>query len=180
MDVECVSVTHSEQMRFRLFPALVLSAVSLFGQQSSDEDFKVYADHPRLLLKAQRLRLLKREVERKTMRWLQLETLWVGKAQMAEPGFAAALFYSASGNADAAKQAIAWATGLGTDTHQLALVFDWCEPAMSEAQKKQIAAKLKAAIEQSARANDIPTVRSRVYAAIALADYGGYDATDLL
>ena len=64
--------------------------ISLHAQ----EEYKVYAEPPRLLLKPQRLRLLRRERERESPRWQHLNTLISGKAQMPEPGFALALLLS--------------------------------------------------------------------------------------
>ena len=39
--------------------------------QTTLEEYRVYNPHPRLLLTAQRLRLLKRERDRDSMRWHQ-------------------------------------------------------------------------------------------------------------
>ena len=64
---------------------------------ADDEDYRVYTDHPRLFLQPRRLRMLKREVERQSSRWRQFETMMTGKARMAEPGFALALYSQASG-----------------------------------------------------------------------------------
>ena len=79
-------------MRVRLLLGL-LAAGAMLGQ-TAEEDFKIYTEHPRLLLKAQRLKLLTRERERRSQRWQQLETLVLGKVQMPEPGFALALVLS--------------------------------------------------------------------------------------
>jgi hypothetical protein len=147
----------------------ILAAGALLGQ-NAEEEFKIYTEHPRLLLKAQRLKLLSRERERRSQRWQQLETLVLGKVQMPEPGFAAALFYQVSGNEDIGRQAVAWALGPATDLRQLALVFDWCQPLLSEAQSKTLKAKLQKGVEQTARASDVATVRSRILAAIAIED----------
>src|SRR5215469_10036923 len=55
------------------------------------ETFKVYTDGPRLLLRPQRLRLLRRERERRSLRWDQFETLWTGNAQFPELGWVQAM-----------------------------------------------------------------------------------------
>src|SRR5580658_8941415 len=102
------------------------ATLGLFYAQTIDE---IYTEHPRLFLGAQRLRLLKRERERRTTRWLQLETLILGKANMPESGFAWALYYQASGDKAIAEQAIRWALAPGADLRQMALVFDWCQAA---------------------------------------------------
>jgi hypothetical protein len=56
--------------------------------QTTDDPVAVFTEHPRLFLRAQRLRLLKRERERASPRWQQFETLVAGGAPMPEPGFA--------------------------------------------------------------------------------------------
>src|SRR5262245_33765684 len=58
----------------------------------------VYTEHPRLFLRPQRLRLLKRETQRQALRWEQFQTLVGAKATMPEPAFALALYYEAGGD----------------------------------------------------------------------------------
>jgi hypothetical protein len=161
-------------MRAKFLAGLLLSCTLLPGQSNpgvpTDEDYKIYVEHPRLLLSAKRLKLLRRERERKSPRWQQLELLVKGKAQMPEPGFAFALLYQIGGDEEAGRQAIIWALGPGTDLRQLALVLDWCQPLLSEAQTKTLTARVTRAMEQSARSTDFPTIRSRAFAAIALGD----------
>ena len=139
--------------------------------QSNDESLDVYTEHPRLFLTAQRLKLLKRERERRTTRWLQIETLMTGKAVMPEPGFANALFYQVSGDRQYATQAIRWALGPGSDLRQLALVFDWCQDALTEPQSKDLAAKLVKSFAASERSQSVPAIRDRALAAIVLAGH---------
>ncbi|MEO7653358.1 MAG: hypothetical protein ABIZ80_23105, partial [Bryobacteraceae bacterium] len=74
-----------------------------------DETLDIFAEHPRLFLRAQRLKLLRRENERRSQRWQQFETLVAGKAPMPELGFALALYYQASEDAAIGKQAVQWA-----------------------------------------------------------------------
>src|SRR5437870_9480202 len=79
-----------------------IGAIALIAQNppaaTSEEEFRVYTEHPRLLLRPQRLRLLKRERERQSMRWKQFEALIAGGAAMPEPGFACALFHAVNGD----------------------------------------------------------------------------------
>src|SRR5437660_6216776 len=96
-----------------------LDAQEITAQNTQDE-FRVYTEHPRLFLRPQRLRLLKRERERQSMRWKQFETLVLGGAQMPEPGFALALYYAVTGDAAFGKRAVDWALGTGADLRQLA------------------------------------------------------------
>src|ERR1019366_10452094 len=102
---------------------------------AQDDDLRVYTDTPRLFLTPARLRLLKRERERKSLRWEQLDLLISGGAPMPEPGFAGALYYQITGDAGAGRRAVEWALAPAyQDLRQLALVFDWCGPVMTPAQ----------------------------------------------
>src|ERR1019366_2754086 len=86
--------------------------------QTPDEPVAVFTEHPRLFLRVQRIRLLKRERERASPRWQQLETLVVGGAPMPEPGFAWALYYQVTGNQEYGRKAIVWALTSGADIRQ--------------------------------------------------------------
>ncbi len=158
---------------------LIAPSVGLLrGQNPPDEDFHVYRDAPRLLLTPQRLRLLRRERERQSPRWEQFDALMSGATasaiQPAEPGFAWALYYQVAQQAAAAQKAIDWALGDAAEVpqasvlRQLALVFDWCAPAMTAAQSDRLAAKIQTALAKPA--TDVRGQSSRVLAAIALAD----------
>ncbi len=155
-------------MQVKIWLAL-LAAGTLCGQ-TAEEEYKIYTDHPRLLLKPQRLKLLRRERERRSQRWQQLETLILGKVQMPEPGFSLALFYQVGGDEGIGRQAVNWALGPATDLRQLALVFDWCQPLLSEAQAKTLTAKIQKIAGQTAQTSDVASVRSRTFAAIATGD----------
>ena len=73
----------------------------------AQDEYRVYTEHPRLFLTAQRLRLLKRERDRESMRWRQFDLLVRAAAEMREPGFALGLHYAVSGDA-ADRQARRW------------------------------------------------------------------------
>jgi hypothetical protein len=139
--------------------------------QAADESVTVSSEHPRLFLRPARLRLLRRERERASARWQQFEALVAGNAPMPERGFAQALYYQISGNAAAGQQAIAWALGPGDDLRQLALVFDWCQDLLGEAQRRELAARLQKGMAATAANDGIAAVRSRVLAAVALFDH---------
>ncbi|MDP8989455.1 MAG: hypothetical protein M3N41_05155 [Acidobacteriota bacterium] len=148
--------------------AILLLAVPLCAQ--SDE-FRVYSAAPRLLLTPQRLRLLQRERERDSLRWQAFNTLVSGGAAMPEPGFAWALFYRVSGQLTWGKKAVDWALGdSANDLRQLALVFDWCGPAMTDAQTARLAAKLQRGLATAA-GGDVRQRSARAFTAIALADH---------
>ncbi|MEO7648869.1 MAG: hypothetical protein ABIZ80_00240, partial [Bryobacteraceae bacterium] len=95
-----------------------------------------------------------------------------GKAPMPELGFALALYYQASEDAAIGKQAVQWALSpKSNDLRQLSLVFDWCQPLLTEEQSKTLAAKLEKGIAASAKDQSIPAARNRTLAAIALAGH---------
>ena len=117
---------------------------------SQDEEFRVYTEHPRLILTAQRLRLLKRERERESQRWRQFDLLVKGSANLPEPGFALALYYAVADEKAAGKRAVEWALGPGDDLRQLALVYDWCQPVLSPKESEALAAKIRQLLQKPA------------------------------
>ena len=153
-------------------------AVALLGglkavpQDSShaDEDFKIWLDHPRLLLRPQRLRLLKRERERESMRWSRFDALVRG-AGFPEPGFAFALYYAVTGDRAVGEKALSWALA-GSDLRQLALVYDWCQAIMTDTQRQQLASRIIRLMRQRT-GDDISAARDRTLAAVAVADDSG-------
>ena len=155
-------------MRF-LLPALLLATLG-FAQDAYDEDFHVFTDAPRLLLTKQRLRLLQRERDRQSMRWLQFDGLVSGGAPMPEQGLAWALYDQVAKNQPAGRKAVEWAVDeKHTDPRQLALIFDWCSSLMSKSQADRVAAKLEKSLAAGA-AGDVAKQNGRALAAIALAD----------
>lgn len=152
----------------RLAGFLLFALASGFAQT----DYKTDMAHPRLLLPERRLKLVKRESQRQSMRWAAFETMAKGRIQWPEPGFALSLYYVATGDENAGKAAIDWAlSAAGNDLHQLAIVYDWCNGLMAESQQAKAAAKMTQLLEQTAQAKDIASIRSRVMAAIALSGH---------
>ena len=150
------------------------AAIGLFGvtlaAQTSDDPVAVFTEHPRLFLRPQRIRLLKRERERASPRWQQFETLVAGNAPMPEPGFAWALYFQVSGNTAYGKKAIEWSLTPAADLRQQALVFDWCQDVLTDAQRRDLSARLVKGIGVATDAT-IAAVRARSLAAIALYDH---------
>jgi hypothetical protein len=140
------------------------------GAQTPDDPVAVFTEHPRLFLRAQRIRLLKRERERASPRWQQLETLVMGGAPMPERGFAWALYYQVAGNKEIGRKAVEWALTPAADLRQQALVFDWCQDLLTDAQRRDLTARLVKGIGSTADAS-IPAVRSRTLAAVVLYDH---------
>jgi hypothetical protein len=162
-------------MRRRVVLGLVVGLLAaVAGAQTkpaATEDFGVYGDGPRLLLRPQRLRLIRRERERESIRWQQFGTLIAGGAAMPEPGFANALHYRATDNEASARKAIAAALRPGAPVREIALVYDWCEPVRSDAESAQMISALRASLSRPPKAGfDVAEWRDRALAAIALGD----------
>ena len=163
----------------RYLPAL--SALTLRGQnlpgqslpgQSRPDSFRIYSDGPRLLLRPQRLRLLRRERERRSLRWDQFETLWTANAQFPELGWAQALRFQIADDRDAGTRAVAWAVGPADaarldDLRQVAIIADWCAPLISGDDKTQLLAKLQRAATDPRPVKTLPEARARIFAAVA-------------
>ncbi len=154
-----------------------MRCITLFGLllaagcgQAQDEELRVYTEHPRLILTAQRLRLLKRERERESQRWRQFELLVKGSANLPEPGFALALYYAVADDNAAGKRAVEWALGPADDLRQLALVYDWCQPILTPQQSAALAAKIRRRLSQRPAGNGLLAQRDRVLALIATTD----------
>jgi hypothetical protein len=145
---------------------LMPGAVSL----AAEDPVAVFTDHPRLLLRPARLRLLRRERERASVRWQQLDSFVAGGASLPEPGFAEALYYQVSGDRAAGRRAVAWALGPGEDLRQLALVFDWCQDLLSASERRDLIDRLRGRLEEMAADESVAGMRSRVFAAVALFD----------
>src|SRR5881398_88503 len=106
-------MTQSGQMRVLSTLAVGLACWPAAAQAPADEPVTVSADHPRLSLRPQRLRLLRRERERSSMRWQQFAALVAGNAPLPERGFAQALYFAIAGDDAIGKQAVASALSPG-------------------------------------------------------------------
>lgn len=153
----------------------MLMVLGILAQDSpnkaSEEDYKIYNEPPRLFLRPQRARLLKRERERDSIRWRQFQLLVAGGAPMPEPGFAYALYWCVTGDAEYLKKASDWATSAGgNDPRQLALVYDWGQASLTPAAKTAIFNKLKRIASEPAVPKTAAGVRDRLLAATAIAD----------
>jgi hypothetical protein len=154
---------------FGLAAAFCAGCATLWAQTSADP-VAVFTEHPRLLLRPQRLRLLKRERQRASPRWRQLETLVAGNAPLPERGFAWALFYQISGDEDFGRKAVEWAISPAAELRQQALVFDWCQDLLTDSERRDLTARLGKGISSTSDAS-ISAVRTRTLAAIALYDH---------
>jgi hypothetical protein len=148
--------------RFRLAGLLLAFAASQWAE-SGDEFFRVYTDPPRIFLRPQRLRLLKRERERQSERWQRFAMF----ASSPEPGFLNALHAVVSGEPVYARQAIEWASSPGSDPRQVAIVLDWCRSEMTPAERNAIVDRLRA-FASSPGDGSVASARARVFAAVAI------------
>src|SRR5579863_8176495 len=141
------------------------------GDAGKVTEVAVYTEHPRLFLRPQRLKLLKRETQRQTLRWEQFQALTGAKAPFPEPAFAAALYYQAGGDREAGRRAIEWALNpRNTDLRQLAFAYDWCQELMSETENRNLAARLKKAITNPPAPKNMSIARDLLLAGISVAD----------
>jgi hypothetical protein len=93
---------------------------------------------PQLLLNAQRLRRLKRDRERKTVRWVNFENRVNSVPDSPERGFELALYYAITGDEAKGREAVQWVL-THNSPRQHALVLDWCSPLVSAEEKKKLA-----------------------------------------
>jgi hypothetical protein len=94
---------------------------------------------PKLLLTPQRLRRLRRDRERQTVRWLDFQSRVESVPDSPERGFELALYYAVTHDEKRGKEAIGWALAHRCDRRQTALVLDWCGALLSEADRQQLA-----------------------------------------
>ena len=151
--------------------AIALCVLPAILSAQADEPVAVFTEHPRLLLRPQRLRLLKRERERASMRWQQFATLLAGNAPLPEPGFSWALYYQVAGDAAYGRKAIEFALSPAADIRQQAFVFDWCQDLLTEPQSRDLTARLSKALAEPPGNETADRVRGRVLAAIAIYDH---------
>ncbi len=172
-------MTRREALRY--LPALF--ALRLPGQNRGDsisattrpDSFKVYTDGPRLLLRPQRLKLLRRERERRSLRWDQFETLWTASAPFPELAWVQALRFQIADDRESGTRAVAWAVGPADvarleDVRQMAIIADWCETLISGDDRRQLFAKLERAVNDPRPVRNLAEARAKVFAATALAE----------
>ncbi len=149
-------------LRFGL-AGLFLTLAACSCAQAGDEFFRVYTDSPRIFLRPQRLRLLKRERERQSPRWQQFADL----QSSPEPGFLHALQAAVTGEPAPARQAIQWAADPDSDARQVAIVLDWCRSKMTPAERKAIVDRLRA-VASSPGDGSVSSTRTRAFAAVSI------------
>jgi hypothetical protein len=156
-------------MPHRRLACSVLLAALAAGSVMAQE-FRVYTEHPRLFLQPRKLGLLQKEKQRQSVRWQQFETLIKAEGALPEPGLANALYSQVSGDTSYCAKAVDWAQTDGAGLRELALVFDWCQPSLTERTSEALATKIERGIQAASKDSSIPAVRDRVLAAVALAE----------
>ena len=162
-----MGMTRRDVLRFAALTPVLRAAA-----QEAPDTYRVYTDAPRLFLTPARLKLVRRERERRSLRWDQFETLWGAGTQFPEFGWTAALRYQIAQDESAGRQAVAWAATAASATdsvsRQIALIADWCAPLMAAADKALIVPKLERAA--AAMPGTLAETRTKTLAAIALTD----------
>lgn len=138
--------------------------------QDRPDSFKVYSESPRLLMRPARLKLLRRERERRSLRWDQFETLWTAGAPFPELGWAQALRYRIADDRDSGTRAVAWAVGPGDDIRQIALIADWCAPLIAKDDLGLILAKLRREVTDAKPVKTLADARAKLFAAVVLSE----------
>ncbi|MCU0247403.1 MAG: hypothetical protein MUC42_12570 [Bryobacter sp.] len=150
---------------------------------AQEMDYQVYTESPRILLNQRRLRLLRRERERDTIRWQQFSALMAGNARMDEPGFAKALYSVVAATPAPCREAVDWAVKSASvsdaaQLREMAIVYDWCAASVPESSSGMLARRLSVVLKS--RPLEPAQVRSAVFAALALADIEGEAAQAVL
>lgn len=138
---------------------------------NGDESYKAYTEAPRLLLRPSRLRLLRRERERQSIRFQQFDSYIQNRAAMPEQAFALALAARVADETNGKRlcgDAYNWlAKPANGDLRQRALTLDWCSEFLSEAQNTALAKAIETKIPAPGTYFQL---RDRAFAALALFD----------
>jgi hypothetical protein len=134
----------------------------------AQEAYRAYTEAPRLLLRPQRLRLLKRERERQSIRFQQFDAYISNDQYVPENGFAYSLAGKVYENKEHCAAAANWLLKpKNGDLRQRALSLDWCAEMLPPA---SVAALRKSVEAETPAPSGIASLRDRVFAALALTD----------
>lgn len=134
----------------------------------AEESFRAYTEAPRLLLRPQRLRLLKRERERQSIRFQQFDSYISNDQYVPENGFAYSLAGKIYENKEHCVAAANWLLKpKNGDLRQRALSLDWCAELLPPA---TVAALRKSVEAETPPPTTISSLRDRVFAALVLTD----------
>ncbi len=169
-------------------PVLALLFICLSNVGFAQPEYRVYEDHPRLFLEPDRLKRLRKDVERRSARWERLRRLTEENVPLPEEPLVRALQFQAAGDEGAGRRAAAWAVSKAEDSkgfERLAdlrlgsLVFDWCYELFTEEERARVAGALGKAAGGAAGASGVDPgeVRSAALAAMAVAgDWAGSES----
>ena len=118
-------------MRFFTFALIGIFLCRNLVQAAPDGDHS-----PKLLLNSQRLRRLKRDRERQTSRWINLEHRLQTVPNSPERGFELALYAAITNDQSRAKEAVVWADAHPCEIRQVAVIMDWVSVPVPAATKK--------------------------------------------
>ena len=179
----------SREVRMTRF-ALILTTVLLLLPPPAlpQAEYRIYEEHPRLLINPQRIDRLRKDAARQSARWRHLKTLIDNGASFPEEPLVLALLFQALDDEVAGRQAVEWAVesaraGTLADPENLrlaAIVLDWCYELFTDEQKTATAEALgkSAGPLLSAPNPAIDSVRGAVLAAAAAA--GDWDGSEAL
>jgi hypothetical protein len=142
----------------------------LAAGSASPQDFRVYTEHPRLFLQPRKLGLLQKEKQRESVRWQQFESLIKAGGALPEPGLANALYSQVSGDTSYCVKAVDWALAGAPDLRELALVFDWCQPALTAEKSEALVRKMEGAMNSPHGDASTSPLAGQMLAAIAMAE----------
>jgi len=125
-------VWNNKRVLGKVFTALVVMVAAVVSAWADD-----VPAGPKLLLSAQRLRRLKRDRERKTVRWVDFENRVNSVPDSPERGFELALYYVVTGDEVRGREAVEWAIKR-QDRRVMPLVLDWCKPLLTDEQRKKL------------------------------------------
>ncbi len=166
----------------------ILIAVAFLTPVAADcqQAYRVEAPHPRLWLNARRLRLLKRERQRSSERWLELQNLIENGQALPEEPLVLALQYAVEDKEEAGSRAVSWALKRTANSsvadppelRELAVVLDWCYPLFNEADREKIVARISRAAGSLVVQSGMQPFASLILAAIASdGDWPGAEQT---
>lgn len=135
----------------------------------AQDTYRAYTESPRLLLRPQRLRLLKRERERQSIRFQQFDAYISNDQYVPENGFAYSLAGKVYENKEHCVAAANWLLKpKNGDLRQRALSLDWCGEMLPAA---TVAALRKSVEAETPAPATITSLRDRIFAALAFTDF---------
>lgn len=122
----------------------------------------------KLILTPQRLRRLRRDRERQTVRWADFDARVQTANDSPQRGFELALYYAVTHDQSRGREAIEWGLAHSCNLRQIALILDWCGSLVTNAERQKLAsANCRSNTATTSSSPDWQAIRDRVYLAIA-------------